>query len=128
MQNKKALRIIILAILGISLAVAVFYFVTVSLSGPVNQPMVEEKLQKAVEADYENCVILYPEKPVFIASGKTDSLTPGQMIAYASQHRQVLQNKQFSIIITPQTPQPLITLTLEACSAAGISNYRILQQ
>lgn len=127
MKINKALRILLIAFVGFCLVTSIFYFITLSSSKPVDQPAVYGKVQKAAAADYNNCIILYPEKPVFITAGINDSLTTGQIIPSVNNLRESVQKGPFNIIITPETSQELIAVALNACTTAGLKDYRILE-
>lgn len=127
MQNKKALWRLVAVALAIGCLVPVIYFmVTLYSSKPVDVPLVKEQVEKAVAEDYANCIILYPEKTVFITEGIKDSITAGQIIPSVNNNLQSVQKSPSSIIITPETSRELIGVALDACTAAGLKDYRIL--
>jgi hypothetical protein len=123
----KTLRNLIVAIIAICLLIVAFFFLTISNSKPVSQPLIYGEGQKAEKADFANCVILNKNQAILITEGSKDTLGFDQILPYVQNKRQSVGNSTFNIIVTPDTDFGVVKKTLDACSISQLQDYRLLE-
>lgn len=127
MKTKKVVIIILASILIISTGSVLFYYWTTKMAPPTNIYEGSTDIKMAVSSDYDNSIVLYKDKAVFMIDHIKVETSYDSVNQIISRKIDLLKQKEFNIICTKETDYKTIVHILDAISINKIARYKLLK-
>lgn len=127
MKTKKVVIVILASILIVSTGSVLFFYWTTKMAPPTNVYEGSMDIKMAVSSDYDNSIVLYKDKAVFMIDHVKVETSYDSVNQIISSKIDLLKQKEFNIICTKETDYKTIVHILDVISINKVARYKLLK-